>query len=192
MSGMWHISRRWRRRLGASFFFGLGLGLAVLCGMALRDGRPESTIPPDILLRASGSHGGQTMALATGKIEDGEGLFVLDYLTGVLSCYVINPRAGSKFNARFTTSVVQALGVEQGKKPDYVMVTGTMDFIQGPAASRPGGCVVYVADANTGNFGAWGVPWNRQAAQIGRPQEGPLVLLDFGKARNLEIEQAAP
>ncbi len=192
------MSKMWRRRqlrstLLASFTAGIGMGLVMLLGMWLQSGfAPRGSQLPAFPLHASGSASGQTMSMATGIIEDSEGLFILDYLTGNLNCFVINWRQPNKFTARFATNVVQVLGVEQGKKPDYVMVTGTMDFRQGAALTKPGGSIVYVADANTGNFAAWGVPWNRQLANTGTPQQGPLVLLDIGKARNLEIEQAAP
>jgi hypothetical protein len=78
--------------------------------------------------------------------------------------------------------------LNKGKKPNYVMVTGQMDFLRGAAMSRPANTVIYVCDTNSGNFAAWGIPWNRTIAQQGRPQQGALILLDVGKARNLEIE----
>jgi sulfur carrier protein len=64
--------------------------------------------------------------------------------------------------------VVRDLGIEQGKKPNYAMVTGTVVFQRGTAARAvPALCAVYVADANTGNFAAYGLPWDRTAARSG-------------------------
>ncbi|MBM4001367.1 MAG: hypothetical protein FJ297_17840 [Planctomycetes bacterium] len=191
------MTRKWRwRRMHSTVLSGLavgiGMGVMLLAGMWLTGRTPPSHAFPPIPLHASGSSSGQTLAMATGMIDESEGLFVLDFLTGNLNCFIINWRQPNKFTARFATNVVQVLGVEQGKKPDYVMVTGTMDFRQGAAFTRPAGSIVYVADANTGNFAAWAIPWNRQLANTGASQQGPLVLLDIGKARNLEIEQAAP
>jgi len=85
----------------------------------------------------------------------------------------------------FKYNVLQDLGVQQGKKPNYVMVTGNANF-QVPGTSM---CAVYVADANTGNFAAYMLPWNRTQARSGAPQSGPFVLLDVGKARQIEIRE---
>jgi hypothetical protein len=185
---MVQLGRRRRRRSAWVFGFCAGVTAALLCGFLWgRFASPRFEFP-QVPLRAMATHGSETMAIATGLIDEGEGLFVLDYVTGDLFCFVLNPRANSKFNARYHANVVSVLGVEQGKKPNFVMVTGGMDFLRGAALARPGNCVVYVADTITGNFAAWGVPWNRTSAQQGRPQQGALVLLDVGKARNLEVE----
>jgi hypothetical protein len=181
----WKLSSKWM----AGFGLGLALSAMLLLGFWLgRQDRNDDTALRELLLRASTSHGGKTMAMATGPIDESEGLFVLDYLTGELNCFVINPRSNGKFNARFTTNVVAHLGVKEKKTPDYVMVTGGMDFLRGAAQSRPANCVVYVADANTGNFAAFGLEWNRTAAAQARPQAGALILLDVGKARSVEVE----
>jgi hypothetical protein len=183
------MNRVWRK-LNWVWIGGLLTGIAV-CGALVMGywlGRNHSANPFETALHATATHGGDTMALATGPVDEGdEGLFILDYLTGELQCMVISPRnTPTKFFARFRTNVVQVLGVEQGKKPNYVMVTGHMDFQRGAAAARPGNCVVYVCDTITGNYAAFGIPWNRTFAAAGRPQQGALVLLDVGKARNLE------
>ncbi|MCL4207572.1 MAG: hypothetical protein KJ000_34235 [Pirellulaceae bacterium] len=175
---------------------GLGLGLLVGVGMmvgtltALTHQPVVSLTPPPTLLHATGSHSGESMALATGQIdEDVEGLFVLDYLTGDLQCYVMNPRTFT-WGGVFKYNVVRDLGIEQGKKPNYAMVTGAVVFQRGAAARQtPALCAVYVADANTGNFAAYGLGWDRTAARGGVPQQGTLSLLGVGKARTLEIRE---
>jgi hypothetical protein len=184
----WKLSSKWV----VGFVMGLAMSAVFTLGFWLgRQGSDENAMLREVLLRASTAHGAKTLSMATGPIDEGEGLFILDYLTGELNCFVLNPRAGGKFNAQFRTNVVAHLGVEK-KTPDYVMVTGNMDFLRGQAQSRPANCVVYVADANTGNFAAFGLEWNRTMAQMGRPQAGPLVLLDVGKARNIEVEGTTP
>jgi len=184
----WILSSKWL----AGFGIGLALSGMLLLGFWLgHQQRDENTALRELLLRASTSNSGKTMSMATGPIDESEGLFILDYLTGELNCFVINPRSGGKFNAQFRTNVVQHLGVEKGT-PDYVMVTGNMDFLRGAAQSRPANCVVYVADARTGNFAAFGLEWNRTLAAAARPQAGALVLLDVGKARSVEVEGKTP
>jgi hypothetical protein len=127
--------------------------------------------------------------MATGPIdEEVEGLFTLDYLTGELQCFVINPR-NYQWGGVFKANVVSDLGVQQGKKPNYVMVTGMANFQRGAAANAPAMCAVYVADANTGNFVAYGLSWNRTMARGMAPQAGALVKLGVGKARSLEIRE---
>jgi hypothetical protein len=139
------------------------------------------------LLNASASHGADTMAVATGAVDDSEGLFVLDFLTGEMMCYVLHNKSG-KFLAGFKTNVVQTLGVEPGKKPKYLMVTGIANLPRGIGPNRLGQSVVYVVDSNTGNFAVWGIPWNGRAASLGVGQINTMVWLDSGKARNVVIE----
>jgi hypothetical protein len=179
---------------GAGLAVGLVLGLAVVAGVLLGLGsRPsEMTLAERLLgetqLRATGATGGKSIALATGVIDEGtEGIFVLDYLTGELQCWVINPRLGT-FNSMFKYNVIADLGIEQGKTPDYVMTTGVADF-RGPTASQVARSVVYVADGNTGNVGCYAVPWNRAAATAGQPLTGPLQRVAVGKARLVAVQE---
>jgi len=46
---------------------------------------------------------------------------------------------------------------------------------------------LYVADANTGNFAVYTIPWNRQATAVNRPQQERMRLIFNGSARNLQI-----
>jgi hypothetical protein len=193
-----------------SFLFGSlagGLGIATVMIAAFLAGRatvPGNGVPGEgaskgksgpkdsdwleqRYLNATASHGADTMAIATGPIDDSEGLFVLDYLTGELTCYVLNSRSG-KFDAGFKSNVIQALGVEPAKKPKYLMVTGAANFPRGIGGSKLGQCAIYVVDSNTGHFGVWGVPFSRQAAATGNAQWGPLFLINTGKARNIALE----
>jgi hypothetical protein len=179
---------------GAGLAAGLLLGLAVVVGIAIgtSSSRHEATLAEQLLghtqLHASGATGGKSIALATGMIDEGtEGVFVLDFYTGDLQCWVINPRLGT-FSSIFKINVIADLGVEQGKTPDYVMSAGQVDF-RGPQGTNMGRSVVYVADGNTGNVGCYAVPWNRQAVTSGQPQAGPLVKVAVGKARVVAIQE---
>lgn len=143
---------------------------------------------PQTLLNASATHGAKTMAIATGPIDDGvEGFFVLDFLTGELSCSVLNPRTGAMGGA-FRANVVNDLGIEQGKQPDYLLITGAANFRTQGGNVKPAESVVYVADANTGRYVAYWLPWNRAASQYNFAQASPMLVLGKGSARNLQLE----
>ena len=129
------------------------------------------------------------MAIATGPIGDGiEGLFVLDFITGYLRCQVLNSRTGGA-GGIYEHNVAADLGVQQGKQPRYLMTTGAAEFrYQGGGNVRPAGCVLYVADTNTGRYVAYMLPWNPAAAQYNATQRYPMVPLFKDTARNLVIE----
>jgi hypothetical protein len=180
---------------GAGLAAGLLLSLAVAVGVAIGVGvqpAPEMTLAERWLgetsLHASGATGGKSLAMATGIIDEGtEGVFVLDFLTGDLQCWVINPRLG-KFTNAFKTNVIADLGIEQGKTPDYVMTVGVADFRGGPSSALARS-VVYVADGNTGNVACYAVPWTRAAANAGAPQAGALQRVERWQARLVAIQQ---
>jgi len=143
---------------------------------------------PATLLNAAASSGGTTMAIATGPIQDGvEGLFILDFITGDLTCSVLNPRTGALGGA-YKANVIAALGVEQGKQPQFLLVTGAANFRTQGGNLTPAESVVYVADANTGHYVAYWLPWNKIAAQQGFPQASEMKVLGTGSARNVPVE----
>ena len=169
------------------------LACGLVCGamagalVALQFSGPRIQLP-STLLNATATHGGSTMAIATGPIDEGvEGFFVLDFITGELTCSVLNPRTGALGGA-YRANVVADLGVEQGKQPQYLMVTGAADFRTQGGNVKPAESIIYVADANTGRYVAYWLPWNRQAAQYNFTQANPMLVLGKGSARNIEIE----
>ncbi len=190
------MSRWFRTR--ADFHAGWGVAVGLAAGIGMTVGVVVTLYFysvaelgfPQIPLYASATHSADTLAVATGLVDDEvEGLYVLDYLTGELQCAVLNYRVG-KFNSLFRTNVLNDLGIDPAKKrPNYLMVTGLSNFLRGSAASRPGLSVVYVVDANTGRFAAYGLPWRRELASAGRPQQGALVLLDAGIARAAVVRE---
>ena len=165
------------------------LGVGLVLGMNL--GRPTSFEETQIadfkqtLLHASSASTGDHFSLATGAVDrDAEGVFVLDYVTGVLKCAVLNHRTG-KFAALFSTNVTKDLGPSKNAK--YQMVTGLVNFNRGASPIRPGLSVVYVLDANSGKLAAYGIPWQRDAAATGRLQLGMLQTIDGMQARTVQI-----
>ena len=69
------------------------------------------------------------------------------------------------------------------------MVTGRVEFRTRGGNVQPAESVVYVVDANTGNFAAYLLPWNSAAASFNFTQMTPMVLLGKGTARNFEIRE---
>ena len=170
---------------------GLVAGLAIHFGMdAKNSGSP--TLPlEELKLRAAASHGSETFAMATGAADENvDAVFLLDYLTGDLTCCVLNTRT-AKFNAIFKTNVWKELPVEKGKKATYVMCTGTWNPLKGGAGgARPADCILYVADCNTGYFAAYSFPWQSGLSNnVGVGGAGAMVTLDMGKARDLKLRQ---
>lgn len=169
---------------------GLLVGVGMLVGALVTLGQRDAALPfPDRLLHATATDNGGTMAIATGPIDgEVEGLFILDFLTGELQCLVVNSRTG-QLGGLFKHNVALDLGVEQGKQPKYIMVTGMANFRTASAGNiRPAASIVYVADSNTGNYAAYSLPWNRQAQQVNVAQFNPMVLIGAGSARQVAVE----
>ena len=134
----------------------------------------------ETVVHASTATSGNHFAMATGLIdEDAEGVFVLDYETGILKCAVLNHRTG-KFAAMFETNVTKQLGPAKNAK--YQMVTGRVNFNRMSAAG-PGMSVVYVLNAANGEMAAYGIPWQREVSATGRPQVGTLKAIDGMRVR---------
>jgi hypothetical protein len=189
------MSRLLNKRPVVMLLVGLTMGLLVGAGMMIgtlttigRSSGPQAQVP-ETILHATASHSGKSFAMATAWIDNEiEGLFTLDYLTGDLKCWVMNPRNPSLgWTGGFQHNVIADLGVQQGKEPNYVMVTGQANFVRGGAQTTPANSVVYVADANTGNFAAYTIYWNQTMGRTGALQQGPFQRIATGKARTLEI-----
>jgi hypothetical protein len=185
---------RWMKRrpywlFGAGFTLGLAVGAAMLVGALVGraiDGMSELRFP-ETQLHATASDSGDTFAMATGMVSDGvEGVFFLDFLTGDLQCWVMNRRTG-QLGGLFKHNVVADLGIDTGKKPKYLMVTGLAPFSRGSSAVRTADSLVYVADENTGHFAAYALPWNRNAAAANAPQAARMILVGKGAARTLDL-----
>jgi hypothetical protein len=74
-----------------------------------------------------------------------------------------------------------------GKNARFLLITGVVDFRQqriGP--TQLGSSVIYVVELETGYMLAYGIPWNQNAANVGQPQGGNLILLDGRRLRAVE------
>ncbi len=135
----------------------------------------------EAVLHATATHGSTNVAVATGPVsEDAEGIFILDYLTGNLQCWVFYPRL-QRFGGKFETNITAKL--PGTKNAEYLLVTGSSNVTQATGQARPAGCVVYVVDTKSGLFAAYSLPWNRQAEMSGEPQKGVIAFLDGGQYR---------
>lgn len=178
--------------LAAGLAIGLGLGGALALGVLLGRRSEQASAAAslaELKLKAMASHGAESFAIATGPVdEDVEGLFTLDFLTGDLQCFVVNPRNGA-FGGWFRANVLDALPAERGKKPSYLLVTGQINVAGGFGAQRPAASLCYVVDANTGDVAAFTFPWARAATSAGVPQASPMRLVGKWKTRTLELRQ---
>ena len=175
--------------LTAGLLVGVGLLVGGIVGTRYASDRPAATglTPPITRLHASATHGSDTFAMATGLVTpEVEGVFFLDYLTGELQCQVVSVRFFGLAGV-YKHNVLADLGVEKGKKPNFLLATGQAQFRSTGGAVQFAGSIVYVADANTGAWAAYALPWNRQAETVGVTQVFPMKLIGGGKARELAI-----
>lgn len=177
-----------RRRFASGLGWGVLLGLGMVVGAALTI-RQDPLADLESRLWATATHGGDSMALATGPIDAGiEGVFILDYITGELTCQVVNPRTGT-LAGLYRRNVVQDLGVEQGKQPKYLMVTGAVQSRQNISNIRPAESLLYVADSSTGHYVCYLLPWNRVAFSQNLPQASQMIPIGRGSVRQLPLEK---
>ncbi len=172
----------------------IAAGLMLLAGALTATGivigsnmNKEPSVDPmnlPFVLKADSSARGKGVSMATGRIDENvEGLFVLDHLTGDLQCWVLNSRnIGAA--AIFKANVALNMGNEKAGDGDYVMVTGGFFFDGGNAGNvRPGQCICYVADGNSGKVIGYGLTYNRQAVLRGNTQGGALSVVCRGVTR---------
>jgi hypothetical protein len=178
--------------LAVGLALGLVIGGAVAAGLWIGKQGPQSVAAAtlqDLKLKAVASHGTDTFAIATGAVdEDVEGLYTLDFLTGDLNCFVINPRTGA-FGGWFHANVANVLKVERGKKPSYLIATGMINASAGGGGGRPAASLCYVADANTGQVAAFTFPWVKAATASGVAQATEMRAIGPWKARNIDLRQ---
>ena len=176
--------------LATGLLLGLTIGGAMTVGVLVGQRSPALGAAAgfnDVQHKATASHGTDSFAIATGPIDDNvEGLFTLDFLTGDLSCFVINPRNMS-VGGIFKTNVASQLGAQKGKKPNYLLATGTVNVSGG---ARMAASICYVVDANTGTVAAFGFPWTKAATTAGAPQVAPMQVIGTPwKARTVDLQQ---
>jgi hypothetical protein len=178
--------------LAAGLALGLLIGGSMTFGVLIGQQHNSPAGLPgleELRLKAMASHGADTFAIATGRVDDEvEGLFTLDYLTGDLQCYVVNPRNG-QLGGWFKANVANDLSVERGKKPHYLIATGEIQIAGAYGNQRPAATLCYVADANTGEVACYTFPWTKTATAVGVVQAQPMTLVYKWKARSVAIRK---
>jgi hypothetical protein len=176
--------------LATGLIVGLSIGGALALGVWAGGKRSAAPGLGELKLHAMASHGAETFAIATGPIDEGvEGLFTLDFLTGDLQCYIINPRTGG-LGGWFKTNIAKDLDVEKGKKPSYLIATGEFMTTGGAYGNvKAAGCICYIVDANSGQVAAYTFPWARGSVANNVPQSSEMKLIYKWKARDLALRE---
>lgn len=174
-------------RLGLSRWMLLLAIIGMAGGLGIWWGQRSTRLPMDwqSVLHADSAAGGKAVSAATGRLdEETECLFVLDHLTGNLSCLIINPR-NAQAGGAYMTNVTSALQLDKVGELDFVMVTGFNAFGLGGRTNnlKPANCLCYVIEGNSGKAVAYSLSYNRTAMQQGALQQGALELVWQGSFR---------
>lgn len=139
----------------------------------------KRTLP--MRLAADSASGGKSISMATGSITgDADGLFILDHLTGVLQCWLLNPRTGS-VGGIYVADVGAALGLDKGD-PDFVMTTGTF-LIRSSGNNKAANTICYVGEGKSGKVAGFSLAYNKAGIQQGAVQQGTLNMVCSGPIR---------
>ena len=145
----------------------------------------SSTQIMPIELHADSAARGKALSFATGMVDDGvEGLFVLDHLTGNLQCWILNKISGD-IGGIYATNIGKDMQIEKVADGDFVMTTGRVKFnpMNRRGNVRPGQCICYVGDGNTGKVIGYGLEFNPQAIAQGAAQQDELLVICKGMMR---------
>jgi hypothetical protein len=118
-----------------------------------------------------------------GGIAGSEGIFILDFLTGRLQGFYLNPNApAAGFAQMFFRDVAHDLGLDEktAAQPVYAIVGGQGQLVG--QATTFGAGLVYVAEMTTGQLVAYGFPFTVAVNQILPPQPMvPVARAEFRK-----------
>ena len=170
----------------------LAMGVGSLATLFAINLWPKSSfeISTPLGVHAATSAGNKAFSVATGSIDENiEGLFILDGLTGDLTCHIISTFNGNFF-ARMHHNVLGDLGIEDDKNTQLLMVTGLWNYRSQTGQIRPSNSIIYIVDASTGNFVAYAVPWSKAISNKGRQGNhlGGFQLLGVGKSRTMQLQ----
>jgi len=138
-------------------------------------------------LYAMSAHGTEKKSLITVPLDAGmEAVVALDHVTGDLTGYALD-RFSGQFFMQFRRNVAGDFPIRQGKIPGFIMVPGEADFRQFSSNERIADGVIYVAEEDSGQVVAYGIPWNTQfRVNTAGPQQRQFIPLDFAKTRFID------
>jgi hypothetical protein len=154
---------------------GMALGAALVGGW-----HGATTLPR---AHAVATHGSDNFAIATGLVDQQiEALFFLDYLTGDLRAAIVN-RRNAQFTGYFQHNVMADFaGISD--QPKFLMVTGMAGLVRGAGPSQLGECLIYIAEASSGQVAAYAIPYNSTLQASGAPQRGGFIKVAQGSFRD--------
>ena len=144
-----------------------------------------------MMLKADTAARGKSMSMATGFIDRNrsiEGLFVLDHLSGVLQCWLVNPRTG-EIAGIYAADVNEHLELQKGGENDYVMTTGNFEIDGRRNNANPADCICYVGDGSTGKVVVFSLFYDSQLIPQNREERGELVVIARGLAREAGLKR---
>lgn len=147
--------------------------------------------PLPLVLHADTAARGESMSMATGIIDRNrqlDGLFVLDHLSGLLQCWLLNPRTG-EIAGIYAANVNDSLNLNKGGDADYVMTTGNINIESRQNNIPLAGCICYVGDGNTGKVVGYSLYYDRQLVLQNGTQTGELVVVARGLAREVGLQR---
>lgn len=148
----------------------------ILIGMVL------GGIWPDARVHAVATDRFENFAICTAAVDtDVEAVYILDSLTGDLKCMVLSSQSG-RFMNFYQRNIIQDLGPAAAKSPQFLLVSGMIDFRRTGGSVRTASSAIYIAEVNSGTMVAYTIPWagDRQT-QSTRPQ-GPFDFIRLDAA----------
>jgi hypothetical protein len=162
----------------------MGTIAAMIVGLML------GALAPQAPLHAVATNSNEQFALATGSLDDvTEAVYCLDFATGELRAAVISP-VTRRFSAFFHANVAADLGVDGGRNPKYLIVTGSSLFRPNAGTLQPSTSVVYVAELTSGKMVAYNVPWSPAFANAALRISKPMNQLDVVPFRTAAVASA--
>ncbi|QGJ71732.1 Hypothetical protein PBC10988_34390 [Planctomycetales bacterium 10988] len=127
----------------------------------------------------------ENFAICTTPIDSNlEAICVLDILTGDLTGYAMSPTTG-KFNVQYSHNILNDFQLQPGSgNPTFLMVSGMANINpRGGGLTRGLSSLLYVAEINSGQMVAYGLPYAPNARNSGliRTQFLPMDKLVFRK-----------
>ena len=114
---------------------GLLFGVAFLGGYFVKDSTGPTLLWPENAAMAAGGAQDDSFAMAVGRVDSNvEGVYILDFLTGELTCTVLDYRGG-KFRSIFKANVIKDLRIEQVGRRKFLMLSGEVNFPRGVGAA---------------------------------------------------------